>query len=53
MKNSEKKLLLTKGLYRGAIQEALIEAIILGTNLIRNEKKKLKIVLIQKEINKP
>jgi hypothetical protein len=48
-----RKIATSKGLYRGAIQEALIEAIILWnkSNMQRNEK--VKKSTTQKEINKP
>jgi len=48
-----KKIATSKGLYRGAIQEALIEAIILWNKSNTQRKEKVKNSNIQKEINKP
>lgn len=48
-----KKIATSKGLYRGAIQEALIEAIILWNKSNTKRKEKIKNNNIQKEINKP
>ena len=48
-----KKIAISKGLYRGAIQEALIEAIILWNKSNTQRKEKVKNSTIQKELNYP
>ena len=52
-KKFRKKIASSKGLYRGAIQEALIEAIILWNKSTTQPKEKVKNSNILKEINKP
>ena len=47
-----KKIATSKGLYRGVIQEALIEAIVLWNKSNTPRKEKVKNSTIQKEINK-
>ena len=48
-----KKIATSKVLYRGAIQEALIEAIILWNKSNTQRKEKVKNSTIQKEVTKP